>query len=201
MIVHSGAVSSNTFYAVMLQAIIPRPIAWVLTRNPDDSYNVAPFSFYNGVSAEPPVLMISVGWKDEGVRKDTWTNILERNDFVVHVPPADMATEMVATSAPLAHGVSELEHAGLGTVPVDGEALPRLDGPRAAFFCTRREIVEVGEQALILGTVRKIWLDDGAARAEGGRVIVDPVALAPLTRLGGKWYGDLGRLFEMELPK
>ena len=201
MIFDSAALSADAFYAVMIQALIPRPIAWVLSRNGDGTFNVAPFSFFNGVSSEPPVLMISVGWKDDGTRKDTWTNIAERSNFVVHIAPAAMARQVVATSAALPHGESEVDYAGLSTVAVEGEDLPRIEGTRAAFFCSRRQIIEVGDQALILGDVRRIWLDDRAVRVEGKRIHVNPAEIGPLARLGGRAYTGLGTIFEVERPK
>ena len=193
--------SPGAFYSVLLQTLIPRPIAWVLSRNGNGTFNVAPFSFFNGVSSEPPVLMISVGRKDDDSRKDTWANIAERSDFVVHIAPAGMARAVVETSAPLPNGESEVDLARLVTVPVEGEPLPRIEGPRAAYFCGRREIIEVGEQALILGNIRRIWLDDAAVRREGGRIRVDPLALDPLARLGGQAYSGLGKIFDVERPR
>ena len=185
----------------MIQTLIPRPVAWVLSENADSTFNVAPLSFFNGVSSEPPVLMISVGWKEDGVRKDTWANIAERAHFVVHIPPVDQAREAVQTSAELRAGESELSYAGVSTIPVEGEVLPRLLGPKAAFFCRRRQILEVGDQALILGDIQRLWVDDTVVQTDGHRIHVDPVALAPLARLGGKQYCGLGTIFELERPK
>lgn len=201
MIFDAAALSPNAFYAALIQTLIPRPIAWVLSRNANGTLNLAPFSFFNGVSSEPPVLMISVGRKDDDSRKDTWANIADRSDFVVHIAPAGLAAAVVATSAPLAHGESEIDFAGLTTRPVEGERLPRLEGPKAAYFCERREIIEIGDQALILGNVRRIWVDDAAVRMEGQRMHIDPVALDPLARLGGRAYSSLGKIVEIERPR
>ena len=74
--------SPNRVYYTMIQTLVPRPIAWVLTDNGNDSFNLAPFSYFNGVASDPPLLMISVGKKPDGTLKDTRTNIIERNEFV-----------------------------------------------------------------------------------------------------------------------
>jgi len=203
MIFDPGKFSADAFYSLLIQVIIPRPIAWVLTLNPNRSYNVAPFSFFNGVASEPPLLMISIGWKDNSTRKDSWVNIEERNEFVVHIPPGEMAKSVVATSQALPFNVSEADLAELKTVSVEGELLPRLLGPKAALFCRKHKIIEVGNdrQGLILGEIKRIWVDDGAVESREGKFSIDPMKLNPLTRLGGLGYGLLGKVFNLTRPK
>jgi flavin reductase (DIM6/NTAB) family NADH-FMN oxidoreductase RutF len=198
MIFHQADFSPDAFYALMIQTIIPRPIAWVLTRNSNNTYNVAPFSFFNGVASEPPLLMISVGWKDDITRKDTWVNIEERDHFVVHIPPVEMARSVVATSKALPFNQSEMDFAKLKTVPVEGEELPRLKGPKAALFCRKHMIMEVGteRQGLILGEIRKIWMDEKAIQTKDGRTYFNPKKINPLSRLG-----SLGRVINIKRPK
>jgi flavin reductase (DIM6/NTAB) family NADH-FMN oxidoreductase RutF len=195
--------SNDVFYSLMSQVIIPRPIAWVLTQNPNNTFNVAPFSFFNGVASDPPILMISVGWKDEGIRKDTWVNIDERNDFVVHIPPAEMGDSVVATSKTLPFNESEADLGRLKMIPVEGEKLPRLEGPKAALFCRKHKIIEVGadRQGLILGEIMKIWVDDAAVTPRKEKFSVDPKKLNPLSRLGGQGYGLLGEVINISRPK
>lgn len=202
MIIDPKDHSSDGFYMVMLQSIIPRPIAWVLTENAAGTHNVAPFSFYNGVAGEPPLLMLAVGRKDDGARKDTWVNIMERSEFVVHVPPVELAAAMVATSKGLPYGESEVALAGLTLEAVEGERLPRIKGARVALFCRRHSITEVGAEklGLILGEVTKIWADDAVARAEGSKIFIDPKKVDPLMRLGGADYARLGEVFPVKRP-
>jgi len=203
MIIEYDPSRSNAFYFAMIQTIIPRPIAWVLSKNPNGSHNVAPFSFFNGVTSEPPIIMISVGWKDDATRKDTWVNIEERNDFVVHIAPVEQATFVVATSVTLPLDQSEIDYAHLTTIPVEGMPLPRLEGPKVAFFCQKYKIIEVGteQQGLILGEIKKIWIDDSAVSKKGDRVRIDPKVINPLARLGGKEYSQLGDIFSVDRPK
>ena len=201
VIVNSSQVSHEQMYFLMIQAVIPRPIAWVLSDN-GGSFNLAPFSFFNAITSEPPILMISVGWKDDAVRKDTWVNIQERSDFVVHIPSEEHASTVVATSAALSHGDSELTKSNLQTEYVDGFRLPRIVGPRIAFFCQKHKIIEIGSapQALILGEIKIIWMDDAIVSTNNGRIKVDPAKLNPLARLGGAGYSSLGKTFEIKRP-
>lgn len=203
MIIDYEPSQSEAFYHVMIQAIVPRPIAWVLSRNPNGSFNVAPFSFFSGVASEPPIIMLSVGWKDDVTRKDTWVNIDERKDFVVHIPSAEMGENVVATSAALPFNESELDQAKLLTVPVEGMSLPRLAGPKVAMFCEKHKIIEVGEekQGMILGEIKKIWLDENVTATQKDRLLIDPKKLNPLSRLGGKDYSTLGPIFPINRPK
>jgi flavin reductase (DIM6/NTAB) family NADH-FMN oxidoreductase RutF len=203
MLFNSDEISSTAFYHIMAQAIIPRPIAWVLSRNPNGTFNVAPFSFFNGVASEPPIIMLSVGWKDDTTRKDTWINIEERDYFVVHIPPVELSAPVVATSAPLLFNSSEIEHANLTTTHVDGWPLVRIIGPKVAMLCHKYKIIELGEdkQGLILGEIKSIWADDGIVTKKDDRFILDPQKISPLARLGGNAYSTLGNVFDIKRPK
>ncbi len=85
MIIDLGKLGSSDIHGVMTQVIIPRPIAWVLSDNGNGTWNFAPFSFFNGICSDPPLVMISVERRPCGAKKDTWVNIEERSDFVTHV--------------------------------------------------------------------------------------------------------------------
>src|ERR1700722_1528915 len=105
MLVDCNQYSQDQLYFLMIQLVIPRPIAWVLSDNGNDTYNLAPFSFFNAITSNPPILMLSVSWKDEHTRKDTWINISERKNFVVHIPSGDQVHNVSASSTVLPHGV------------------------------------------------------------------------------------------------
>lgn len=190
----------DQFYFLTIQTLIPRPIAWVLSDNGNDSYNLAPFSFFNAVCSNPPILMISVGWKDDTNRKDTWINIEQRNDFVIHIPTESDAQQVVASSASFSHGVSEVSQLGLSLEEVKGQRLPRIIGPKVAFFCRKYSIQEIGldRQAIILGEVKDLWVDDEAIHSEKDRLIVDPVKINPVARLGGHGYSLLAKPFYLK---
>lgn len=206
MLIDLSTLSPNRVYFTLIQSIIPRPIAWVLSANaePQDGgdYNLAPFSYFNAVCSDPPLLMVSIGRKPDGSVKDSRRNILERDRFVVHVPHAGQVEAVNASSAPLPAGVSEIEQLGLATVPFGDFPLPRLRDCRVAFACERYQVVEVGEQAIIFGLIRCAYLDDAVAQADAqGRLRIDPLGLNPLSRLGGDHYGVLGEVLTLPRPR
>ena len=194
--------TQGQIYHLMIQTIVPRPIAWVLSDSGGGSWNLAPFSYFNGISSAPPLCMLSIGHKKDGSRKDTWVNIDERQDFVVHISSSEHADSVTASSRSLDHGESEVELGGLQTVPFEGSRLPRLVGPRVAFACRKHRILELGEgpQGVVFGEIHAAWLDDSIVRQQDGRLRVDAVALDPLARLGGEEYASLGDVFVVKRP-
>jgi flavin reductase (DIM6/NTAB) family NADH-FMN oxidoreductase RutF len=202
MIIDLGKLGSGDTHGLMAQAIIPRPIAWVLSDNGNGTWNFAPFSFFTGVCSDPPLVMISVGRRPYGAKKDTWVNIEERSDFVIHLADTAHGQEVSNSSTSIPHGESELDLVGMATEPVEGERLPRVIGPKVAMFCTRHAIHEVGNkpQGLILGEIHRIWLDDDVVQATDDSIQIDAAKLEPLSRLGGIQYADLGQIREIAKP-
>lgn len=187
-------------YRTMIQTIIPRPVAWVLSENETGNYNLAPFSYFNAVSSDPPLVMLSMGKKASGAEKDTRRNIRERGHFVIHIPHREQAGAVTASAAVLGHGESEVERLGLALVPFDGSRLPRLADCRIAMVCERYQILDIGPvpQAMVLGLVTGIFIDDAVLDADG-RVRADSVE--PLARLGGDEYGTLGDIIAVPRPR
>ena len=202
MIIDLSKLASADVHGLMAQTIIPRPIAWVLSDNGNGTWNFAPFSFFSGVCSDPPLAMISVGRRPYGAKKDTWVNIEERSDFVIHLADTSHGDQVSQSSAGIPHGQSELDLVNMTTQPVQGERLPRVVGPKVAMFCTCHAIHEVGNrpQGLILGEIHRVWLDDDVARTTDDSVQVDAAKLAPLSRLGGIQYADLGQIREIDKP-
>jgi len=186
----------------MIQLVIPRPIAWVLSDNGNGTYNLAPFSFFNAITSNPPILMLSVGWKDEATRKDTWVNISERKNFVVHIPSGEQVHDVSNSSSVLPHGASEIDKLNIRLENVEGWPLPRIKGAKAAFLCEKYAIHEIGEdpQGLILGKINRILIDDNAVSQDKGRTLIDPFKLNPLARLGGNQYSLLGEILTVPRP-
>jgi flavin reductase (DIM6/NTAB) family NADH-FMN oxidoreductase RutF len=178
-------------YFRMTQTLIPRPIAWVLSENSDGSLNLAPFSYFNAVCSDPPLVMISVGKKPDGSPKDTRANIEERGHFVIHIAHRDQVQSLSESSATLAAGESEVTRLGLATTPFDGFDLPRLADCPIAYACERWEIREIGgaRQSLILGRVRRVFVDDAVTTVDDrGRLRVDAAKVNPIARLGPDQY-------------
>lgn len=202
MLIDLTTLSPNRVYFTLIQTVIPRPIAWVLSDNGDGGHNLAPFSYFNAVCSDPPLLMVSIGRKTDGSAKDTRRNILERGEFVVHIPHAGQMAAVNASSAELAVGVSELDRLALPTVPFGDFRLPRLRDCRVAFACERYQVTELGAQAVVFGRVRAAYIDDAIASTDAaGRLQVDAAGLDPLSRLGGDEYGTLGAVRALPRPR
>ena len=191
-------------YKLMTHTILPRPVAWVLSQHKNGKLNLAPFSYFNAVSSEPPLISISIGKKKDGTRKDSWENIAMRNHFIVHIAQASQAEAVTASSASLDAGVSEIEANGLKTVKMDGWPLPRLADAPVAMWCRRYQIIEIGEgpQALIIGKIIAMYLDTSVYHPddEPDEALPNTALLNPLVRLGGTSYCSLGEIFEVERP-
>jgi len=192
-----------TMILTMTQTLIPRPIAWVLSENEGGDYNLAPFSYFNAVSSNPPLVMISIGRKPGGSPKDTAVNIEQRGHYVIHIAHHELAEAMTASSATLPYGESELTKLGLPTTPFEGFALPRLADCRIAYACQRWEIREIGgaPQTLILGEVQSVYVDDAAVITDAkGRTKIDARRIEPLGRLGGGEYTTFGEVIDIPRP-
>ncbi|MFE8069576.1 flavin reductase family protein [Marinobacteraceae bacterium S3BR75-40.1] len=204
MIIDLADMQAKQIYHAMTQTLIPRPVAWVLSENPSGDYNLAPFSYFTAVTSKPPLIMISVGKKPTGEFKDTRTNIEARTFFTVHIAHRELAAAMTETSRTLPHGESELEHIDLPLTDFKGAMMPRLADCRVAMACELYEIQEIGPapQSLIFGEVKRIYIDDAAARqGKDGRLEVDAAAIDPIGRLGANEYSTFGEVLHIPRPK
>lgn len=204
MIIELEDLSPNRAYFALIQAVVPRPIAWVLSPNGDGDFNLAPFSYFNLVCSDPPLLMLSIGKKSDGSLKDTRRNIVERSAFVVHIAHAEQAPLVSASSSELPANESELRRLGLSTVPFGDHPVPRLRDCRIAFACECHRVIELGPlpQAMILGLIKTVYIDDAIARQDQkGRLDIDIARLNPLSRLGGDQYAVLGELLDIPRPR
>ncbi len=205
MRIELGHLSGRDVYRLMIRTIIPRPIAWVLSDNGDDTLNLAPFSYFSGVTSRPPALSVSIGRKRDKSKKDTWRNIEERRHFVVHIASSDMAADVCATAASLPFGESEVTANQLALCPENDWPLPRLKDARIAFLCERLQIIELGEgpQGLVIGEIKSAWLADAIATPDPTSAVpaIDAALLDPLARLGDDDYSRLDRVFTVARPE
>jgi flavin reductase (DIM6/NTAB) family NADH-FMN oxidoreductase RutF len=119
-------------YPILASLVVPRPIALVTTLSPDGKINAAPFSFFNVLGAEPPIIALAPGDRDDGTPKDTARNIRLTHELVVDLVDENIAEAMNQCAASLPYGEDELQHAGLHPSPcslVKPHALPK---PRSA---------------------------------------------------------------------
>lgn len=192
-------------YATMTQAIIPRPVAWVLSENEDGGYNVAPFSYFNALSSDPPMIVMSIGRKAiepyMGDEKDTRVNIRERQQFVVHIAHREQAAAMTHTAATLGAGESELDQLELELDDMPGSRLPRISDCRLAFACKLMEIKSVGNQDFIFAEVTDLYVDDSVVGQDAkGRLKILADKVDPIGRLGGGEYVTFGEVLTVERP-
>jgi flavin reductase (DIM6/NTAB) family NADH-FMN oxidoreductase RutF len=188
-------------YHLLTGIVTPRPIAWVTTVSPAGVVNLAPFSFFNAFSANPPVVVFSPTLRRDGSKKDTLLNLERVPEFVVNAATADLAAAVNATSAELPHDDSEVSHAGLTTTPSIHVRPPRVAASHAALECRVRQIVPLGDGPiagnLVIGDVLAIHVADAVLDAAGR---VDPRALRTVARLGADFWCHTSDLFEQKRP-
>jgi flavin reductase (DIM6/NTAB) family NADH-FMN oxidoreductase RutF len=195
-----SALTPAESYRWLTSTITPRPIAWVSTRSADGISNLAPFSFFQVISSEPPTLLINVGLK-EGVPKDTACNARDTGELVVQLVAAEQAEAMNASAAALPHGISEFEHCGIASEPARLVNVPRVQAAPVAFECRVAQILPYPAASpncyLIFAEVLLAHIDDSVL---DGRGRIDPARLDLVGRLGGISYTYTRERFEMLRP-
>ena len=191
-------------YFTMTQTVVPRPIAWLLTENGDASYNLAPFSYFNAVCSDPPLVIVSIGKRDDGSDKDSIRNIREREEFVIHIASDNQLAPLNQTSASLPPGESEVDANDIALTRVKGFHMPRLSDCKIAFFCGRHDIQMIGskkQQSLLFAEVKEIYVaDDCVEINEQGRLKIHADAVRPLSRLGASQYASFGEILSAKRP-
>ena len=198
MIFDLDSIKPNQIYGLMTQTIIPRPIAWVLSDNGDGRFNLAPFSYFTGISSHPPLIMISIGLKKDRTPKDTRVNIQERHQFVLHIPTVHQCSQVEISAEAMPAGESEVSRLGLSLEDFPGSPLPRLQTCQVAMACRHHQTIQLDDvtQAIIIGRIQTIYVADTAINiSENGRVRIAASNLNPLGRLGADEYASLGTVF------
>ncbi|PJE28829.1 NADH-FMN oxidoreductase RutF, flavin reductase (DIM6/NTAB) family [Pseudooceanicola antarcticus] len=191
--------SAREAYKVMIGTIVPRPIAWVTTISPDGVVNAAPYSFFNCLSADPPILALGVENKPDRSFKDTAYNIRMTECFTVNIVDRANVEAMAVTAAAVGPEVDELEIAGLTAAPGDRVACPRIAEAPVAFECERYLGIAVSSaREIILGRI---------VRAHIREDIIDPATfysdhekLDALGRMGGNGYAGTFDYFDLPTP-
>src|ERR1022692_156120 len=147
-------------YALLASLVTPRPIAWVTTLSPDGVVNAAPFSFFNVLGANPPILGFCPGDRPDGTPKDTARNIRLTHEFVVNLVDEKVAEAMNLTAASMPYGVSELKRAGLTTTPSSVVKPPRISESPASLECMEWGTLQIGGNRLIIGLVKRVQVRD-----------------------------------------
>jgi flavin reductase (DIM6/NTAB) family NADH-FMN oxidoreductase RutF len=178
--------------------VSPRPIGWISSMSASGQVNLAPYSFFNGVSAEPPIVMFS----SEGF-KDSISFILETKEFVCNVPNYDLREAVVKTSAELARGVNEMDVAGLEAAPSRLIKPPRVAAAPVAMECKLLKVVTLDDldgksvdRHVVFGQVVGIHIDDRFLK--NGRL--DTAAMKPIARCGYADYSVVDAVFSIARP-
>jgi flavin reductase (DIM6/NTAB) family NADH-FMN oxidoreductase RutF len=203
MFIEFENLSANNRYHLLTQTIIPRPVAWVLSENDDKSLNLAPFSFFNAMCSDPPLLVLSIGKKPDGELKDTRRNLTSGRDFVVHIAGVDDAEALNASAAVLDYGDSELSKSDLALSEFPQCSVPRLSSCDIAYQCRFYEehLLGPNQQAILYVEVLQLYLSDSVVVLDNNRYTVNAEKISPLSRLGGSQYMQFGKAFSLVRPK
>lgn len=192
--------------APLFNAIVaPRPIGWISSVSAAGAVNLAPFSYFNGLSSAPPMVMFACNQPEDRAEKDTLANVREVPEFVFNLVSMPQVEAMNVTSATVARGVDEFGHAGLGAEASSIVRPPRVAGAPAAMECRVIRIVDLPPQApgersshVVIGRVVAIHARDELFDARGR---FDTHAAQPVLRLGGMKYATIAEPFELDRPK
>lgn len=187
-------------YPLLASVVVPRPIALVTTLGEDGVVNAAPFSFFNLLGAEPPILAFAPGDRDDGTPKDTARNIRTQHEFVVNLVDEAIAEAMNLTASSLPYGVSELEAAGLTTAPSSSIRTPRIAESPVSLECTEWGTLQIGGNRVIVGLIKRLHVRDACVDLEKLRIRADELHL--IGRMASPhWYCRTRDRFEMIRPK
>jgi flavin reductase (DIM6/NTAB) family NADH-FMN oxidoreductase RutF len=202
MLIDFEKLTPRESYPWLINAINPRPIAWVSTLSADGQTNLAPYSFFQGVCANPPTLLFTGANDRTGKKKDSVTNVEQVPEFVVNIVPYALREPMNATAAPLPHGESEFDRFQIQTAPSLRVRPPRVAASPVAFECRLDRIVCIGTGPLaanvVFGTVVCMHVSEAVLGADGQ---IDPVKLDTIGRMGGDFYTRTTELFTIPRPK
>lgn len=186
-------------YKLLTGTIIPRPIGWISTIDKNGINNLAPFSYFNMVSSDPPCVMFSTR-RDNNKNKDTLNNVLETEEFVVNLVTHEVVEKMNATSATVASDVDEFELANL--TPIDSTTVKpkRVKESLVHFECEKIHHYFIdndsnGGACVVIGKIKLIHIDDSILSENN---YIDLEKYKPVARLAGSNYGTLGEIFSIK---
>jgi flavin reductase (DIM6/NTAB) family NADH-FMN oxidoreductase RutF len=208
MIVSPSDLGHSELYGILLNSVAPRPIAWVSTMSASGALNLAPFSFFNAVCVDPPLLAFAPGLRrpkqaeaGHGEAKDTLRNVRETKEFVVNIVTYELAEAMNLTSGEYDASVNEFELAKLTPQPSKIVRPPRVAESPVSFECKLHQILDFSPAptsgSLVIGQVMSIYMND--AHIKDGKL--DRNSLDLIGRMGGIQYTRTTQRFEMVRPK
>lgn len=193
--------SSKDSYKLLIGSIVPRPIGFISTINNEGVYNLAPFSFFNGICSNPPcVLFCPVVRGTDGKEKDTLINIRANKEFVVNIVSEEIAEKMNNTSAEYPYGVDEFKEVGLTPEKSELIKAPRVKESKVNMECKLLNLVEIGKEpgagTVVIGEV--VYFHVNEEVYDNGKIKLNE--LKPVGRLGGADYCRVTDNFSLQRP-
>jgi flavin reductase (DIM6/NTAB) family NADH-FMN oxidoreductase RutF len=192
-------VSAPDRYKLMSAAITPRPIAWVTTQSAGGARNAAPYSFFNMMSADPPLLVLGLMRREDGGLKDTATNIIETGEFVVNLVCEADAANMNYTCIDAPPEFDEAAYAEVALVPSTLVRPGRIVSAPVSMECRLYQSIDAFPATIVIGEVLRYHIFDNFI--EGERLHVDTLAMNLVARMhGAGWYARSTDLFQLKRP-
>ncbi|MFP7255605.1 hypothetical protein CHH91_13195 [Virgibacillus sp. 7505] len=202
---NANDLSAKTHYKILTGSIIPRPVAFVTTKSPESEVvNAAPFSYFSIVSANPPLISISIQ-RAAGKQKDTARHAIGSGELVVHISTESIVDELNKTAAALPSEESELDHTSLTLTPSTYVSVPGITEASIRMECTLYDHLEIRDNDgaitadLLLAKVAGYHLSPEVYDENTG--YLDAKAIQPISRLAGNDYSKLGELFTLKRPE
>ena len=190
MFLTTQQIATPDIYQLLVNGVVPRPIAWVSTLDKNGNSNLAPYSFFSVASVNPPVLTVTAVPSREKPAKDTLQNILDTKEAVVHIVTSEFAASMNESCADYPAGVSEIDALGLANCPSEMVAPPSISDTKVRYECKLNQVIEVdknpGGGMLILLDVVGVFVDESVLNDKS----IDAAKLDVLGKLGGNDYSD-----------
>jgi len=190
--------SAKDRYKLLMSSVMPRPIALTTSKDSTGVINAAPFSYFNVMSATPPVLVMGVDSRSQGIFKDTVQNIRDTEEFVVNLVSEEMAERMNICAVDFPAGVSELDMSGLTSVASTQVSVPRIAESPVNLECTMRMAIDIGSgRTIVVGDIVHYHIRDDLIDAD--KLYIAGERMHLIGRMHGKgWYARTSDLFLME---
>jgi flavin reductase (DIM6/NTAB) family NADH-FMN oxidoreductase RutF len=199
MLFDFASINADNVYKLLVSTVVPRPIAWVTTLDSEERVNAAPFSFFNVMCSDPPVVCIGIGPKKNEL-KDTGENIRRTGQFVVNLVSEETAQAMNITAIDVDPGVDELAMARLTPIASTTIKPPRIAESPVALECERLAVVELGNhRAVVMGKVLAMHVRDDCV-LDPAKCYIDTPKLGLIGRMHGRgWYARTSD--QIEIPR
>lgn len=184
-------------YRLLAALVVPRPIAFITSMSPQGIVNAAPYSFFNVLCDDPPVMAFGAANRPAGPLKDTAENIESTGEFVVNMVHDDILEQMNICSASLPSGLSEPALAGLALADSVTVKVPRIAESLVSYECKHRESMVLDARSrIVFGTISAIRIADHIVDPATMRIKLD--AYRPIGRLFGQLYTRISEIVELK---